>query len=64
MGGVYTAIIFAQRTVPVAYALFRTDGDVIYLRQFFVDRQHRAQGIGRQAMYLLQTTVWPPTARI
>jgi GNAT superfamily N-acetyltransferase len=60
----YTAIIFERHTTPVAYALFRPEAASIYLRQFFVARQHRRQGIGRQAMQLLLTEVWPRGWRI
>ena len=60
----YTAIMFEQHTMPVAYALFRPEAASIYLRQFFVERQYRRHGIGRQAMQLLLTEVWPPGWRI
>ena len=60
----YAAIIFEVDAVPVAYALYRQDADSIYLRQFFVDRQHRRSGIGRQAMHVLLRQVWPPGWRI
>jgi ribosomal protein S18 acetylase RimI-like enzyme len=36
----------------------------VHLRQFFVSRDHRRQGVGRQAMTLLLQQVWPPDARI
>lgn len=58
--GVYTAVIFEQDPqTPVAYALYRDDGDSIYLRQFFVNRLYRRQGIGRVAIELLLTRVLP-----
>jgi GNAT superfamily N-acetyltransferase len=60
----YTAIIFEQDTTPVAYALFRPEAASIYLRQFFVARQYRRQGLGRQAMQLLLSDVWPAGWRI
>jgi GNAT superfamily N-acetyltransferase len=60
----YTAVIFEQDTTPVAYALFRPGAASIYLRQFFVERQYRRQGIGRQAMQLLLTDIWPVDRRI
>jgi GNAT superfamily N-acetyltransferase len=62
--GEYQAIIFEQDAAPVAYALYRQDADGIYLRQFFVDRQQRRRGIGRQAMHILKSEVWPPGQRI
>jgi predicted acetyltransferase len=60
----YEAIIFEQRVMPVAYALYRQDAEAIYLRQFFVARQHRGQGIGRRAIRILLAEVWPPDWRI
>jgi GNAT superfamily N-acetyltransferase len=60
----YTAVMFEQHAMPVAYALFRPEVASIYLRQFFVARQYRRQGIGRQAMQLLLTAVWPRGWRI
>jgi len=62
--GEYQAVLFERKGVPVAYALYREEPDMIYLRQFFVDRQHRRSGVGRQAIQLLQTDVWPPAQRI
>ena len=62
--GEYHAVVFEQQHVPIAYALYSTEHNGIYLRQFFVDRQHRKQGIGRQALHLLQTTIWPHGARV
>ncbi len=37
----YEAAIFEEHGVLMAYALYRQDSDSIYLRQFFVGRQHR-----------------------
>lgn len=62
--GEYTAILFEQEGVPVAYALYRQDADSLYLRHFFVERSRRRQGIGRQAMALLRGEIWPPDARV
>lgn len=64
MRGEYTAIIFAEGRVPVAYALYRCDADSIYLRHFFVDRAQRRRGVGRRAMGILLSEVWPPGERI
>ena len=62
--GSYEAILFVQQDQTVAYALYRHDPDAIYLRQFFVDRQHRRTGVGRQAMQMLLTEIWPADQRI
>src|SRR5258708_3237062 len=61
---VYEAIIFEQGPLPVAYALYRQDADSIYLRQLFVQRDIRRQGIGKQAMNILLSEIWPPNWKI
>ena len=33
-----------------AYCLYRDDGEYYYLRQFFVERQHRRKGIATQIL--------------
>jgi len=43
----YAAEIFTEAGQPVGYVLWRDDGDRLYLRQVFVSRDHRRQGIGR-----------------
>lgn len=60
----YTAMIFEDTSGVVAYALFRVQPDEIYLRHFFVVRQRRRQGIGRHAMRILFTEVWPRNKRL
>ncbi len=57
--GEYEAVIFAIDTVPVGYAFYRREKDSIYLRPFFVNRSRRRSGVGRQAVQLLQSQVWP-----
>jgi len=58
-----TAVLFETNEV-VAYALYRTSNDSIYLRQLFVHRAHRRKGIGRQAMDILFREIWPKNERI
>jgi predicted acetyltransferase len=60
----YEAVIFEHEGRPVAYALYRPDGDGIYLRQFFVDRKYRRRGFGRQAIKLLISKIWPREKRV
>jgi GNAT superfamily N-acetyltransferase len=61
----YEAVLFDDRDEVVAYALYRLDEDGgIYLRQFFVERQHRRRGIGRRAMTILVSNVWAKGARV
>ena len=63
LAGEYRAVMFTVDAVPVAYALHRESEDEVYLRQFFVDREHRRQGLGREAIRLLQTELWPADKR-
>jgi len=60
----YRAVVFEQRGEIVAYALYREQPQEIYLRQLFVVRGRRRQGIGRQAMRLLRSEIWPETKRL
>jgi ribosomal protein S18 acetylase RimI-like enzyme len=57
--GEYRAVIFERASEPVAYALFRPSEEGLYLRQFFVDRAHRGQGVGRRAIELFREQVVP-----
>ncbi len=58
----YRAVIFSGDE-DLAYALYRETETEIHLRQFFVRRDRRRQGIGRAAMHLLLTGIWPATKR-
>ena len=60
----YAAVIFEARNEVVAYALYRDGPDELYLRQLFVVRNHRRQGIGRAAMEILRTQIWPGNKRL
>lgn len=64
--GEYRAVIFFDdmRGTPLAYALYRESREEIHLRQFFVPRELRRQGIGRQAIALLREKLWPGTKRL
>ena len=60
----YRAAIFEEDGEAVAYALYRDEPDVVYLRQLFVVRHRRRQGIGRRAVELLRSQVWPANKRL
>jgi predicted acetyltransferase len=55
----YTAILFEVDDSVIAYALYREQPEEIYLRQLFVIRLQRRKGIGRQAMEILRSKIWP-----
>lgn len=60
--GEYHAMIFKAGNEDVAYALFRETKEEIYLRQFFVVRNRRREGIGRRAIQFL-FNYWPHNKR-
>jgi len=65
--GVYRAVVFERDGRALAYALYTDQtehADEIYLRQIFVDRSCRRQGIGREAMRILREEIWPEEKRI
>jgi len=62
--GEYKAVIFDNETEVVAYALYREEPELIYLRQFFVQRHYRRRGYGKLAMELLRKNIWPANKRL
>jgi len=60
----YSAVLFEDGKEVVAYALYREQPEEIYLRQLFVVRSRRRQGIGRQALEILRFKIWPETKRL
>ena len=67
LAGNYRAVLFEDGGKTAAYALYADDGersDTIHLRQIFVDRARRRQGLGREAMRILREEIWPKGKRI
>jgi GNAT superfamily N-acetyltransferase len=60
----YRGVIFESAGRIAAYALFREMATEIYLRQLFVVTDFRRQGIGRYAMNVLRTQIWPTGKRL
>lgn len=60
----YAAQIFEVGSEIVAYGLYREQATEIYLRQLFVNRNWRRQGIGRQVLQVLRTQIWPKGKRL
>ena len=60
----YRAVIFEDGGDVVAYGLYREQAEEIYLRQLFVVRNRRRQGIGRRVIEILRTKVWPTGKRL
>jgi ribosomal protein S18 acetylase RimI-like enzyme len=64
LAGEYRAVVFEIGSEPVAYGVFRpADGD-IHLRQFFVARGLRRQGVGRRAIEAFRKRFVPPGAAL
>lgn len=61
--GEYRAVVFSTDEAA-AYALFKVEADMVYLRQFFVRRDRRRSGIGRAALGILREEVWPRGVRL
>jgi ribosomal protein S18 acetylase RimI-like enzyme len=64
LAGDYTAVLFEQSGHVVAYALFREEDASVYVRQFFVHRDRRRRGTGREAMRLLLEQVLHQAPRV
>ena len=64
LDGDYTATLFDWGERVVAYALWREEPEWVYLRQFFVARDSRRRGVGRQAIRILVEQVWPTNKRV
>jgi len=64
LSGEYRAVIFEDAGDVVAYGLYREQLELIYLRQLFVVRHRRRQGLGRQAVEILRSQVWPKDKRL
>jgi len=60
----YAAAVFENGGEVVAYALYRDQPEEIYLRQLFVVRNQRRQGVGRQAFEILRSQIWPTNKRL
>jgi predicted acetyltransferase len=60
----YAAVIFENGGDVVACALYREQPEEIYLRQLFVARNRRRKGIGREAVNILRSKIWPANRRL
>lgn len=55
----YEAIILRQDGEAVAYALYHDEGDSIYLRHLYVEREARRQGLATMMLDWLFANAWP-----
>jgi predicted acetyltransferase len=60
----YTVLMFEEAEQLAAYAVFREDPEEVYLRQLFVVRNLRRKGVGREAVRIMRSEVWPTDKRL
>ena len=60
----YEAVLFECRQEKVGYALYVRDDDSVRLRQFYVEPEHRRQGVGRAAIQWLKQNSWEDASNI
>ena len=60
----YIAVLFKIGNEVIAYALYREEPGLIYLRQFFVQRYCRRHGFGQEALAILRSLYWPAGKRL
>lgn len=64
LAGEYRAALFEESGETVGYALYRQQPEGVHLRQFFIVRHRRRVGLGRRAVEILRSEVWPSDKRI
>lgn len=64
LAGEYRAVVFECDAAPVAYALYRENTTEVYLRQLFVRRDKRRQGVGRRTVDILTGIIWSRHKRL
>ena len=62
--GEYQAMIFEDGAGIAGYGLYRCEPEYVYLRQFYVERDRRRQGIGRAAIAWLMEHAWKDARRV
>ena len=60
----YAAVLFENDGEVAGYALYREQPAEIYLRQLFIVRHRRRQGLGRAAFEILRTKIWPKNKKL
>ena len=62
--GAYSVVLFETDGQPVAYLLYRSDGDGTYIRQFYVDRAHRRRKLGSRCLDIFLQEICAPGVRV
>lgn len=53
----YTCYVAVEKAI-IGYCLYRDDGDFYYMRQLFVERAHRRQGVATGLLDWMYENVW------
>ena len=64
LSGDFNGVIFEDEGNVVAYGLYREQPDMVYLQHFFVVRHRRRERIGRSAIEILRSQVWPKDRKL
>lgn len=64
LDGDYTAWMIQHDSAIVGYVLYRWERGAVYLRQFYVDPEHRRRGVGRDTIAWLRAQPWKDALRI
>ena len=71
LAGDWEAVLIEDQSKTVGYAVFRIGRDdydpsipEVYIRQFFIAKELRGRGLGRQAFGLLRQTVFPASSQV
>lgn len=54
----YQCWVFKRERKSIGYCLFRDDRDHVYIRQFYVERKVRREGVGSRALTWMMEKVW------
>jgi ribosomal protein S18 acetylase RimI-like enzyme len=54
----YSCYLPVAEGTTIAYCVFRDDGEFYYMRQLFVERTHRRQGIATKLLDWMYAHVW------
>lgn len=60
----YVAVLFSEGARTAGYALYRSDDEGVYLRQFFIAEHARRKGLGREAVQWLCANAWQDASRV
>jgi len=54
----YSAALFTLDQQIIGYVLWRNKNEFIYIRQFFIVKNFRSQGLGKKAFHLAKEKYW------